>query len=240
MTYIVGTQHLGSVQVQVPTRTLRPREATLRSPHTTVSSPEMADRLLRPRGSNAMSPARAKRHLAQVLLFKGQQGDIEKRLVLMVSELKNVVHVAGLSVDQNALAACRARKRALEVAIDALIKKIKALSLAANEAALKAVVEGASQAEVIAVATSILPTAGNTVVVESATVQVTPAGTIVPGPDAKVTTEPVVTEPNAAPDVAVPEVPIEPADGSVSAGKVVLGLGAAWLAWCVYKGNKAA
>jgi hypothetical protein len=227
VTYIVGAHNLGSVSVQIPARAARPREAGRPSPHEALSSPLMLQRFLRPRGSAGPASATlSDQFLGKVIALKGQQAQLEKLLANMVAELKTLNCSSGNPVVRQA---CALRKAGLEQAIDAAITQIKNLSGAANAAALDAVKTGASKADVTTAAVSVSAGSGNTAVVESATIQVTPAGTIVPGPGAVITAEPVTTAPGASVSADVDT------GGGISLGKVALGIAAAYAAYRVLK-----
>jgi hypothetical protein len=156
----------------------------------------MAYRMIRPRGSSPSQPALAQKAVQQVMALKGQQAALEKLLAQMVAELKQVTARANSAPDAMTRSACMSRKIVLEKAIDLCMKQIKDAAAAANVKAVDAIKNGASQKEVIAASTAVEPTTGQTTVIESATMQVTASGQVLPGFDATVVATPVVTDPN--------------------------------------------
>lgn len=192
----MGRYVMSGVEVQVDQQAVRPREPPRPSPHTAVNSPEMGARMIRPRGSSPVQPALASKAVGQVMALKGQQAALEKLLAQMIAELKKVTDCAMNAPDSITRSSCMSRKVVLEKAIAVCMDQIKLCASKANVSAIDAIKNGASQKEVVAAAAAVEPTTGQTSVIESATMQVTPSGQILPGFDATVVSTPVVSDPN--------------------------------------------
>lgn len=219
---------MNGVEVKISERALRPREAPPPPPSVTMSSPLVAKRMLRPRtkAEKAMTGVDVRAALAKVRSVKAQQRSYEAQLKKLVDQLKKSAAAGATSRDV----------MALQKKIDELLACIKALAAQANQQAMDAIKGGASQDDV-RVAAGDAPIERTPVaappaapVIETSAPAVLPDGSIVPGPDAKVTT----------PETGKPVEPHKEGDGKAGAESEEGGLsivhlaliaGGAWWLW---------
>lgn len=186
---------LEGVRVVVPERALRPREPAPPPPSLTMASPMVGTRLLRPRSRPGMigfsglgglgaadfiKVGKGKDfYLDQVRKLKSEQRAKERKLERNKISLERYQQQNAQNGGKFSALIERTKKE-----IDALVNEIMKLAAKANDAALAAIKEGATRDEVRAIAADIaLP---EPPAVETAAPAVTPDGTVIPGPDAKV------------------------------------------------------
>lgn len=193
---------MNGVEVKLPERTLRPREPGAPQPSVTMRSPMVAKRMQRPRTKweTAIVGVDVKECLHAIRRLKQKQHACEKELKRRVEKLK--LDTAQFSpVDLKYAQSC----------IDKLLREIESLAAQANEAAMAAIKGGATQAQVRAAAGEgpvssrtlpgrsisepAAPAPGSSdavvsapVVVETNSPAILPDGSIIPGPDAQLTT----------------------------------------------------
>lgn len=197
---------MNGIEVKIPERALRPREPAPPPPSVTMASKQVALRMLRPRtkAEKALTGVDVRAALARVRSLKAQQRGYEKRLKVLVEKLRKLA-ASGLGAvtvgpgyaysSVPATVSATEQRVALQKEIDRLIECIKKLSAEANQLAMDAIKGGASQTDVRAAAgegaapertpVSAPPAAP---VIETRTPAVLPDGSVVPGPDAKLTT----------------------------------------------------
>lgn len=191
---------MNGVEVKLPERTLRPREPGAPQPSVTMRSPMVAKRMQRPRtkSETALVGVDVDACLRTIRRLKQKQHACEKQLQRLVDQLKRTV---------SQLSAVELKD--LQSRIDKLLREIESIAAQANEAAMAAIKGGATQAQVRAaagdgpVSSRILPGvsvsapapggspdsgASAPVVVETNSPAILPDGSIIPGPDAQLTT----------------------------------------------------
>jgi hypothetical protein len=216
---------MNGVEVKIPERALRPREPAPPLPSVTMASPLVARRMLRPRtkAETSLVGVDVKKCLELVRELKQQQRKYEERLAVLVERLK---HKAS-SMEP------KARKK-VQSDIDSLLKCIEQIAAKANEAAMAAIKGGASQEDVRAAAGESrierTPVAAPPAapVIETRTPAVLPDGSVIPGPDAKLTTpetgKPVAPEKDKAETASKDE-------GGLGLVHLALIAGGTWFLW---------
>jgi uncharacterized membrane protein len=176
MTYI-----LSGLRVPVPTRATRPREPGRPAPSTALRSPELAERMMRPR--TPVPPGQAKAHLDKLKVAKLRQAALERQIAIAQQKLRSApTATMGITLQR-------------QVAV--LVEQVKVAAAEANKEALAAVEKGAPPAAVKDVAASASSSSSVTPVIEASTAELQPDGTIVPGPDAGVVDVPVTSDPGS-------------------------------------------
>lgn len=197
---------MNGIEVKIPERALRPREPAPPPPSVTMASKQVAMRMLRPRtkAEKALTGVDVRAALARVRSVKAQQRVYEKKLKVLVEKLGKLT-ASGLGAvtvgpgyaysSVPATVSATEQRVALQREIDKLIECIKKLSAEANQLAMDAIKGGASQADVRAAAgegaaperTPVASSPAAPVIETSAPVVLTD-GSVLPGPDAKLTT----------------------------------------------------
>lgn len=187
------TYCMNGIEVKIPERALRPREAPPPSPHVALRSPMMATRMLRPRsvpGLGEVQPAvvapalqisqalTKEQCLTNLCALKQKQAKLEKRLNFQVARLRNMS-----PLNTNAEVLTRAQRL-----VDTMMQQVKLLADKANKLALVAIERGATEDEVKAAcgAAAVAPTIPTTPVIETNEPKQLPDGSVAPGSDAKV------------------------------------------------------
>lgn len=192
---------MNGIEVKIPQRALRPREAPPPPPSVTMASKMVAERMLRPRTPAAKSlvGVDVRACLERVRSLKGRQRECERHLAQLVAALRLIE--PKLSSEQ---------RRARQLEIDKLRAMIMQIAAQANQLAMDAIKGGASQADVRAAAGEPMESAPGAAppaapVIETSQPRLLPDGSVVPGPDATVTTpegRPISAQP--APAVVQP------------------------------------
>lgn len=176
---------LSGVRVPVSPRAVRPREPGRPSPSTALRSPELAERMLRPR--TPTDPGGSSKHIANMKAAKLVQANKERQIAALQAKLST---------------ATPSTRVAIQKQVAALVHEVKELAGVANKEALAAVEKGASPAVVKEVAEAASSTSSVTPVIETASPVLQADGTVAVGPDAKVVDVPVTSDPGAASPVA--------------------------------------
>ena len=181
---------MNGVEVKLSERALRPREPAPPQPSVTMRSPMVARRMLRPRtkSETAIVGVDVKECLHAIRRLKQKQHACEKELKRLVEKLQ--LNASQMSPSELKNAQSR---------IDDVLKQIESLAAQANAAAMAAIKGGATQAQVRAaagegpVSSRTIPGSSDAVVsapvvVETNSPAILPDGSIIPGPDAQLTT----------------------------------------------------
>jgi len=181
---------MNGVEVKLSERALRPREPAPPQPSVTMRSPMVARRMLRPRtkSETAIVGVDVKECLHAIRRLKQKQRACEKELKRLVEKLQLNASQMSPSELKNA-----------QARIDDVLKQIESLAAQANAAAMAAIKGGATQEQVRAAAgegpvgSRTIPGSSDAavstpVVVETNSPSILPDGSIIPGPDAQLTT----------------------------------------------------
>lgn len=168
------TYSVHGINVVIPDQALRPRESPPPLPAVTMSAPLVSQRFLRPRSgglSGVQSRAPVRRKLSpkeETLLRLKAMFDRKKQLEKEIAVLKRrLVSVSRQNKPQAV--------RALQAALDSLVKQVMKIAGQMNQLALAAIKLGATEAEVRAIVGKL------------------PEGVVVPPPPAALTPAPVVS-----------------------------------------------